>query len=66
MLEIEWKAGHAVRDDILVQKLCWSLEDILGNIPLAALAAGAEYYLLTFKSSSESPQLTLCEAHFFD
>ena len=39
MLEIEWKAGHAVRDDNLVQKLCKGFEDILGDI---RLAAGAE------------------------
>ena len=50
MLEREWKAGHAVRDHTLVQKLCQALEDILGAIPLAD---GAENYLLpTF-----SPQL---------
>ena len=35
MLEIEWKAGHAVRDDNLVQKLCQAIEDIPGDIPLA-------------------------------
>ena len=39
MLEIEWKAGHAVRDDNLVQKFCKAFEDILGDI---RLAAGAE------------------------
>jgi hypothetical protein len=50
MLEREWKAGYAVRDDTLVQKLCQALEDILGAIPLAA---GAEDYLLEFFS----PQL---------
>ena len=43
MLEIEWKAGHAVRDDNLVQKLCKAFEDILGDI---RLAVGAESYLL--------------------
>jgi hypothetical protein len=43
MLEREWKAGRAVRDDTLAQKLCNALEDILGDIPLAA---GHENYLL--------------------
>ena len=43
MLEREWKAGHAVRDDTLVQKLCQALEDILEDTPLEA---GAENYLL--------------------
>jgi hypothetical protein len=50
MLKREWKAGHAVRDDTLVQKLCQALEDILGDTPLAS---GAEDYLL----ASFSPQL---------
>jgi hypothetical protein len=54
MLEREWKAGHAVRDDTLVQKLCQVLEDILGAIPLAA---GAENYFL----ASFSPQLQVDE-----
>ena len=49
MLEMEWKAGYAVRDDSLVRKLCQALEDIL-DIPLAV---GAEIYLL----ASFSPQL---------
>ena len=44
LLEIEWKAGHAVRDDSLVRKLCQALEDILGDIPLAA---GVENHLLS-------------------
>jgi hypothetical protein len=43
MLEREWKARHAVRDDTLVQKLCQALEDILEDTPLEA---GAENYLL--------------------
>ncbi|KIM44998.1 hypothetical protein M413DRAFT_17851 [Hebeloma cylindrosporum] len=50
VLEREWKARHAVRDNTLVQKLCQALEDILGTIPLAA---GAENYLL----ASFLPQL---------
>lgn len=50
MLEREWKAGHAVRDDTLVQKLCQALKDILGDTPLAS---GAEEYLL----ERFSPQL---------
>ena len=43
LLEREWKAGHAVRDDTLVQKLCRTLEDILGD---THLAASAENYIL--------------------
>ena len=54
MLEKEWKAVHAVRDDTLVQKLCQALEDILGATPLEA---GAENYLL----ASFSPQLQVDE-----
>jgi len=42
-LKREWKADHAVRDDALVQKLCQSLKDILGE---AFLPAGADGYLL--------------------
>ena len=38
LLEIEWKAKLAVRDDILVQKLCGALEAILGDAPLAESA----------------------------
>ena len=44
MLEREWNAGHAVRDDTLVQKLCHALEDILED---TFLEASAEKYLLT-------------------
>ncbi|KAF8227898.1 hypothetical protein L208DRAFT_1067652, partial [Tricholoma matsutake] len=54
LLEREWKAGHAMRDDALVQKLCQTLKDILGDAPLAA---GAENYLL----ASFSPQLQVDE-----
>ena len=36
LLENEWKAKHAVRDDTLVQKLCNTLEDILGDTLLEA------------------------------
>jgi hypothetical protein len=46
LLEIEWKAKLAVRDDTLVQKLCNTLQDILGDAPLAE---GAEdYHLASF------------------
>jgi hypothetical protein len=31
-----WKAGHAVRDDTLAQKLCDVLQDILGDMVLPA------------------------------
>ena len=36
LLEREWKANHAVRDNNLVQKLCTTLENILGDTLLAA------------------------------
>jgi hypothetical protein len=32
LLEREWKAKYAVRDDALVQKLCNSLQNILGTL----------------------------------
>jgi hypothetical protein len=35
LLEREWKANHAVRDNTLVQKLCSTLENILGDTILA-------------------------------
>lgn len=50
LLEHEWKALRAVRDNNLDQKLCQSLKDILGDIPLNA---GGEKYLL----ERFSPQL---------
>jgi hypothetical protein len=43
LLEPEWKAKLAVRDETLVQKLCDTLEGILGDAPLAEDAKG---YLL--------------------
>jgi hypothetical protein len=54
LLEIEWKAKLAVRDDTLVQKLCDALENILGDPPLAE---GAENYLL----ASFSPRIQVDE-----
>jgi hypothetical protein len=54
LLEIEWKAKLAVRDDTLVQKLCDTLQDILGDAPLAE---GAEDYLL----ASFSPRIQFDE-----
>ena len=54
LLETEWKAKVAVRDDILVQKLCDALEDILGDAPLGE---GAENYLL----ASFSPRIQVDE-----
>jgi len=50
LLERVWKANHAVRDDTLVQKLCHTLKDILGE---TLLAADAESYLL----ASFSPEI---------
>ena len=54
LLEIEWKAKLAVRDDTLVQKLCDTLENILGDTPLAE---GVENYLL----ASFSPRIRVDE-----
>ena len=51
-LEGQWKAQHAVRDETLVQKLCLTLKNILGD---AALTVDAENYLL----GSFSPQIEL-------
>ena len=39
MLDVEWKAWYAVRDDNLDQKLCQTLEDILGDVPLATTSS---------------------------
>jgi len=36
LLEREWKAKYAVRDDALVRKLCDSLKNILGDTALSA------------------------------
>jgi hypothetical protein len=47
LLEKEWKAQHAVRDDILVQKLCRSLENILGDTLLSPESKG--YLLASFR-----------------
>lgn len=33
-LHAKWKANHAVQDDALVQKLCTSLANLLGDTPL--------------------------------
>lgn len=38
LLKTEWKANHAVRDEGLVQKLCHTLENILGNTVLTVHA----------------------------
>ena len=45
LLAREWKAKHAVRDDALVQKLCDSLQNILGD---STLSADCELALLNF------------------
>jgi hypothetical protein len=50
LLEREWKAKYAVRDDALVQKLCDGLEKIIGD---TALSADYEKALL----AKFSPQL---------
>lgn len=33
MLDREWKANHAVRDDDIFQNLCNTLRDVLGDTP---------------------------------
>ena len=50
LLEREWKAKYAVRDDDLIRKLCDGLKNILGD---TVLSAGSEKNLLTVFS----PQL---------
>jgi hypothetical protein len=40
ILEREWKATHALRDDYLLQNLCDSLQNILGDAVLEADAQG--------------------------
>jgi hypothetical protein len=47
----EWKAKLAVRDDTLVQKLCDTLEGILGDTPLAKTAE--DYLLASFSPRIE-------------
>jgi hypothetical protein len=54
LLESEWKAKQAVPDNALVQKLCHTLEKILGDTPLAV---DAENYLL----ADFSPKLQVDE-----
>jgi hypothetical protein len=51
LLEKEWKPNHAVRDNSLVQKLCTTLKNILGNNTL--LEPDDERYLL----AQFSPQI---------
>lgn len=46
LLEKEWRANCAVRDDTLVDKLCSTLADILGDTPLDA--TWAQYLLGSF------------------
>ena len=54
LLETEWKAKVAVRDNLLVHKLCNALEGILGD---AFLEERAENYLL----ASFSPRIQFDE-----
>lgn len=44
LLKKEWRANHAVLDDTLAQKLCHTLETILGD---TLLSADSEHYLLS-------------------
>jgi hypothetical protein len=51
LVQEEWKAARAVRDDNIFQKLCHNLQRILGDTPLEARA---ETYLReSFFSASE-------------
>jgi hypothetical protein len=54
LLERDWKPKHAVQDDTLVQKLCHTLEEILGD---TLFPEDAEHYLL----SSLGPKLQVDE-----
>ena len=54
LLEREWKATHAVRDDNLFAKLCNALGNILGD---RLLAVDSENYLL----ASFSPRIQVDE-----
>ena len=47
MLDANWKAKRALRDDTLVDKLCTTLRDILGN---QELSAASKDHLLNFFS----------------
>ncbi len=55
LLETEWKAKLAVRDDTLVQKLCDALENILGDAPLAKRAK--KYLLASFSPRIQFDEL---------
>jgi hypothetical protein len=57
LLEREWKPNHAVRDNMLVQKLCSTLEIILGDTVFPADVANK--YLARF-----SPKIQLTEYGF--
>jgi hypothetical protein len=59
LLQREWKAEHAVRDDTLAQKLCETLKNILGDTPLSA---DGENYL----PSRFSPKLQVDELSIED
>ena len=54
LINAEWKAKHAVRDNSLNQKLCSVLQDILGD---QVLPAASEKFLLP----AFSPKLGLVE-----
>ncbi|KIL54825.1 hypothetical protein M378DRAFT_91869 [Amanita muscaria Koide BX008] len=81
LLEREWKAKHAVRDDSLIQKLCRSLEKTLGDTPLTA--GSEDYFLESFwpllqvdqsgtrnrewnKNASKAHTRTLLDKGFFE
>jgi hypothetical protein len=55
LLEIERKAKLAVRDDTLVQKLCDTLQDILGDAPLTDPIKN--YLLASFRPKFNSMSL---------
>lgn len=59
LLQREWKPNHAVRDNTLVEKLCNTLENILGN---TLLGGNTETHLL----ARFSPQIQLSPFGFPD
>jgi hypothetical protein len=54
LLETEWKAKHAVRDDTLVQKLCDVLKKILGD---RVLPADDNFLLAAFSPKLEVDEI---------
>ena len=55
MLKAEWKAKHAVWDNVLVQKLCHTLKNILKDTPLTVEVEN--YLLAAFSPNIEFDKL---------